>query len=457
MRVVIIGAARQGTALARYLALHGARVAITDRRSRDELQPAVNGLADLQVDWFLGGHPLSVLDGADLLCLSGGVPLSLPLVKEAQARLIQLSNDSQILLEETPCKVIGITGSAGKTTTTSLVGEIANQAIQSPTTGAGFRRVWIGGNIGTPLISYLDEMSADDLAIMELSSFQLEIMHKSPHVAAILNITPNHLDRHGSMEVYTAAKAHILAAQSDQDFAVLSRDDPGSWGLAEKVCGRLVTFGIKESNGWVGSYQHNGMIYFKDHDQTIPVMPVREVQLRGAHNLLNVLAASAIARCVDLPVEAIRTAVASFLGVAHRLEFVRRWCGADWFNDSIATAPERSMAAIRSFREPIVLLAGGRDKDLPWGEFAQLVVQRVRYLILFGEAAEKIEGVIRDTPGSHALPMLRCEHLKDAVRIASEIVDPGDVVLLSPGGTSFDEFTDFEERGECFRRWVRDL
>jgi len=457
MKVVILGAARQGTALARYLALHGARVTINDRRSQSELQSAVDSLAGIPVDWVLGDHPLSVLDGADLLCLSGGVPLTLPLVQEAQVRNIQLSNDSQILLEETPCRVIGITGSAGKTTTTSLVGEIANQAVSSPRTGFELRRVWVGGNIGTPLISFLDEMSVDDLAVMELSSFQLEIMSKSPHVAAILNITPNHLDRHGSMEVYTEAKAHILEGQSDNDSAVLSRDDPGAWGLAGRVRGKLITFGMREPHGWVGSFQHDGMIYYKDQDQTTTIMPIKEVQLRGAHNLLNILAACAIARCVNLPVEAIRTAVAGFLGVAHRLEYVRRWGGADWYNDSIATAPERTMAAIRSFREPLVLLAGGRDKDLPWEEFAQLVVQRLRYLILFGEAAEKIEAIIRATPGSHALPMLRCKGLKDAVGLAAEVVEAGDVVLLSPGGTSFDEFSDFEERGECFRRWVRNL
>lgn len=457
MRVVILGAARQGTALARYLALHGAQVTINDRRSQRELQSIVDSLAGIPVKWVFGDHPLSVLDNADLLCLSGGVPVTLPIVEEAQVRNIQLSNDSEILLEETPCKVIGITGSAGKTTTTSLVGEIANQSVASPRTDLGLRKVWVGGNIGTPLISFLDEMKVNDLAIMELSSFQLEIMSKSPQVAAILNITPNHLDRHGTMEVYTEVKAHILDGQSGNDSAVLNRDDPGAWGLAGRVRGKMITFGMKEPDNWVGSFQHDGMIYYKEQDQTTAIMPIKEVQLRGAHNLLNVLAACAIARCVNLPVESIRSAIAGFVGVAHRLEFVRRWGGADWYNDSIATAPERAMAAIRSFREPLVLLAGGRDKDLPWEEFAQLVVQRVRYLILFGEAAEKIEGIIRTTPGSHALPMLRCKGLRDAIVSAADVVEAGDIVLLSPGGTSFDEFIDFEERGECFRQWVRNL
>ncbi len=226
-RVVIIGAARQGIALARYLAQHGARVILNDRRSETELQAARAALADLesQIRWVCGDHPLDLLESADLLCVSGGVPLTLPLVVEARQRGIPLSNDSQIFLEAAACRVIGITGSAGKTTTTTLVGRIAQAALAA---GRLFGKVWVGGNIGVPLIGVLGEMSAQDLAVMELSSFQLELMTRSLQVAAVLNITPNHLDRHGSMAAYTAAKARILAYQSSVDSAVLGRDDPGA-------------------------------------------------------------------------------------------------------------------------------------------------------------------------------------------------------------------------------------
>jgi len=452
--VVILGAARQGTALARYLVQHGAHVLLNDRQPADALEDARQSLADLpssQLQWVSGGHPLEILDQADLLCLSGGVPLELPLVQEAIRRDIPLSNDSQIFLEIAPCKVIGITGSAGKTTTTTLVGRMAQQA-------ASGWRAWVGGNIGAPLISDVDEMQPGDLAVMELSSFQLEIMTRSPQVAAILNITPNHLDRHVTMLAYTAAKARILAYQGEEYTAILNRDDPGSAALQSLVKGSLVTFGKSRPEIGVGTYVHQESIMLRQDSGTLRLMPTRSIQLRGEHNLSNVLAATAIAAAAGLPVEAMRSAVESFRGVPHRLEYVRTWGGADWYNDSIATAPERSMAALRSFDEPagpsrsIVLLAGGRDKDLPWEDFAALVRQRVRRLVVFGEAAEII---IRAMGINY--PLQRCATLDEAVQAAAKLVMPGDIVLLSPGGTSFDEFSDFEERGECYKKLVMHL
>ncbi len=452
MRVLIVGAGRQGIALARYLVARGARVALTDRRPAAELQQEQQALADLPLEWALGDHPLSLLDGVDLLCPSGGVPLDIPIVVEARRRGIPLSNDSQIFLEEAPCTVIGITGSAGKTTTTTLVGRMAEAEF-------GPERTWIGGNIGNPLIANLDHMAEDHLAVVELSSFQLEIMTQSPPVAAILNITPNHLDRHKTMEAYTAAKARILRYQQEGDVAVLGRDDPGAWGLAAAVRGRLLSFGRgKPVENQAGVFLREGMISFWDGKTVQDLVPQELVSLRGEHNLLNVLAACAIAKAAGFSVQAMRSGVEGFTGVEHRLEFVQSRGGVDWFNDSIATAPERAMAAIRSFDQPLVLLAGGRDKDLPWGEFARLVCQRVDHLVLFGEAGAMIEQVIqRHRVGSRPFSIHRCAGLQEAVTTAAEIAEPGDVVLLSPGGTSFDEFRDFAERGERFREWVRKL
>jgi UDP-N-acetylmuramoylalanine--D-glutamate ligase len=457
--VVIIGAARQGLALARYLIRHNAAVRINDHRSPEQLQDARHALADLgdRVQWTFGGHPLSLLENCDLLCLSGGVPLNLPLVKAAQASGIPLSNDSQIFLEAAPCPVIGITGSAGKTTTTSLVGEIARQT-ELP------GRVWVGGNIGLPLISQVDEMGPQDLAIMELSSFQLEIMTLAPQIAAILNITPNHLDRHKTMEVYTAAKARILTYQNAESWAVLNRDDPGSWNLKDEPRGRLLSFGRHAPDpipaGFAGTFMQDGMIVVQAPNRggPQPVLPGSEIRLRGEHNLLNSLAACAIAAAVGLPVSAMQAGLRGFRGVAHRLEWIRQWGGADWYNDSIATAPERVMAAIRSFDEPLILLAGGRDKDLPWQDFAKLVCERVDHLVVFGEAADTIARAVeaaRNQPGRPSVAI--CNGLEQAVQAAAGLVEPGDVVLLSPGGTSFDEFIDFEERGACFAHWVKRL
>jgi len=322
----------------------------------------------------------------------------------------------------------------------------------------------VGGNIGKPLIERLDEMQSADLAVMELSSFQLEIMDRSPQVAGLLNLTPNHLDRHGTMQAYTAAKARILDFQSSQDIAVLGRDDPGAWSLRERVQGRLFTFGIQEPAADLeGTFLQEDGIFLRSKEYAkvseMRIMERSRIRLRGEHNLLNVLAACALAAAAGLPVTAMQAGVDDFLGVAHRLEFVRSWGGAEWYNDSIATAPERAMAAIRSFDEPLVLLAGGRDKDLPWQDFAALVRQRVDHLIVFGEAAEIIVRAFEAAPqaGHASASLTRCKGLHEAVQAAARIVEPGDIVLLSPGGTSFDEFKDFEERGKCFAHWVKEL
>jgi UDP-N-acetylmuramoylalanine--D-glutamate ligase len=453
-RVVILGAARQGQALARYLVGHGALVTLNDRRRPEEMTAVMNSLADLGLRWELGGHPLSLLEGTEMLAVSGGVPLDNPLVVEAQRRAILLTNDSQVFMEAAPCKIVGITGSAGKTTTTMLVGRIA----QADRSGM-FRRAWVGGNIGDPLINHVDEMVAEDVAIMELSSFQLEQMTTSPHVAAILNITPNHLDRHGTMEAYTAAKARILAFQSPQDVAVLGRDDPGAWGLQGQVRGKLLSFGFTPpATGAEGGMLRDGD-FFLGMQGSETLLPIRDlIELRGEHNRLNVLAACTIALAAGFSPQAMRAGVSGFKGAPHRLEFVRERNGASWYNDSIATAPERTMAAIRSFEEPLVLLLGGRDKKLPWSDLADLIHRRVDHVVLFGELAAKISAVIGPTvAGERPFSLVRCESLRDAVQAASRAAKPGFVVLFAPGGTSFDEFTDFEERGESFRKWVQEL
>jgi UDP-N-acetylmuramoylalanine--D-glutamate ligase len=468
-RVTILGGARQGQAAAHWLARHGARVTVNDRRSEAEMATARQALADTPVTWVLGGHPLEMLDTTDILCLSGGVPLDNPLVIEAVRRGIPLTNDTQIFMEAAPCPTVGITGSAGKTTTTSLLGEMARKAkdeirkMKDEKIAASSFLLhpssFVGGNIGDPLLNHVDEMQAGDLAILEISSFQLEQMTISPNVAAILNITPNHLDRHGTMEAYTAAKRRILEFQGRDDTAVLCRDDAGSWGERKSVRGRLATFGMGPlSAGQEGTFLADGILHIGGRGVETALLRRDQVQLRGEHNVMNVLAAFAIGYAADLPLDAMLEAAEDFRGVAHRLEFVRAWDGAKWYNDSIATAPERTMAAIRSFDEPIVLLLGGRDKNLPWADLASLVHERVDHVVLFGEAAEIIAAALGEqVPGQRPFTLERCKSLSEAVWAASRVAEPGDVVLLSPGGTSFDEFCDFEERGERFRKWVSEL
>jgi UDP-N-acetylmuramoylalanine--D-glutamate ligase len=454
-RVLILGAARQGQALARWLARQGAHVILNDLRPLDDMRAAQAAFSDVNVEWVLGSHPLELLARVDLLCPSGGIPLTLPIVAEAIQRGIPLSNDTQIFLEAVPCKTIGITGSAGKTTTTTLVGKMAVESltfnIQRST------RVFIGGNIGDPLINYVDEMTAEDLAILEISSFQLDQMNTSTDVAAILNITPNHLDRHGSMESYTAAKARLLDFQSADSTAILGRDNAGSWGLRGRVHGKLLTFSLSPlDEGIDGSYLDDGLLSFREGFAYVPLLRRDHIQLRGDHNVSNVLAAFAIGHAAGFPLDAMLTTAEEFRGVPHRLEFIREFNGARWYNDSIATAPERTIAAIRSFDEPIVLLLGGRDKNLPWNDLADLVHQRVEHVILFGEAAGLIEAALSPTSGK-TRTQVRCEGLREAIWKAAQVAESGAVVLLSPGGTSFDEFTDFAERGERFKTWVQEL
>jgi UDP-N-acetylmuramoylalanine--D-glutamate ligase len=450
LRVVVIGLARQGKALARYLVQAGAEVVVNDRKSVDQMGEARADLEDLPVEYVFGGHPIELLDGADRLCLSGGVPSDLPLVEEALRRGIPVLNDSQIFLESCPCQTVGITGSAGKSTTTALVGAMA--AVDTE------RRAWVGGNIGRPLLSDLASIGPDDLAVVELSSFQLEWMSVSPNVAAVLNITPNHLDRHHTMAAYTRAKANILAHQTSQDVALLGHDDPGAWALRSQVQGRLVSFGRNTPPEGTGTFIRDGHIIWTSSGESTTLADLGTLRLRGRHNQMNALAASAIAMLVDMPLAAIRAGLQTFAGLPHRLEFVRRVKGADWYDDSIATAPERTLAALASFEtEPIVLLAGGRDKDLPWDAFAETVSRRVDHLVLFGEAAPKIADAVKEGSGDRIQTLDVCDDLEAAVARAADLAGEGDVVLLAPGGTSFDAFVDFEARGERFKHLVNDL
>jgi UDP-N-acetylmuramoylalanine--D-glutamate ligase len=453
--VVILGLARQGKALARFFAERGVSVTVSDSRTPEQLGAAMDDLADLNLRYVLGEHPLSLLDGCDLLCLSGGVPLELPIVREAQQRGIPLSNDAQEFLVRCPAPVVGITGSAGKTTTTSLVGEML---------AASGLKTWVGGNIGNPLINDLPDMEPGDRVVMELSSFQLDLMTVSPHVAGVLNITPNHLDRHKTMAAYIAAKRNIVAYQSAGDIAVLGYDEPNARALHAATPGDVRYFS-GETAVDTGAYLEGDTLVLRRDGDEAAICARDDVRLRGFHNVLNTLAAVALADAAGASVAGMRDAIAKFTGVAHRLEEVRTLRDVLWVNDSIATAPERVLAALEAFDAPLILLAGGRDKDLPWARFAERVVGRVRVLVLFGEAASLIDDKVsralalaRDAGKPAALEAkVRAGTLERAVEVAAAHARAGEVVLLSPGGTSFDAFKDFEARGARFRALVGGL
>ncbi|MGD2077489.1 MAG: UDP-N-acetylmuramoyl-L-alanine--D-glutamate ligase [Chloroflexota bacterium] len=445
-RIVILGLARQGKALARFAANQGAIVVVSDVRPAEALQPEIEELSDIAFEAVLGDHPLSLLDDADMLAVSGGVPDDAPLLASARKRGIPITNDSLEFIKRVQGTVIGITGSAGKTTTTALTGAMIRES---------GRQAWVGGNIGHPLISELENIRSNDIVVQELSSFQLQYWTESPPIAAVLNITPNHLDRHKTMVAYREAKSNILRFQTPNDMALLSADDPGTGALRHLVRGRLREFSLElpvEDGAFVG----NGKIRLRDTEREWVICDLADIPLRGQHNVRNVLAASVLADSVGVTAQEMKQAIREFDAVEHRLELVRTINGVQYVNDSIATSPERAIAALESFEEPVILLAGGRDKNMVWGEWGDIVIKRAKATVLFGELRSMMADLLtRKATNDASSPMItEVEQLSEAVRVAAKIAQPGDVVLLAPGGTSFDAFVDFAARGEFFRREV---
>lgn len=458
-KILILGAGRQGQAAARFMLARHASLTITDSASAEKLQPVLDEFAGEPIHWVLGAHPFSLLDGLDFIIVSGGADLRQPLLAEAVSRGIALVNDTEIFMRESAVPIIAITGSAGKTTTTTLVGQIARAGQQRlrPNTD-----VYVGGNIGNPLLPLVDKIQPDDTVILELSSFQLDLVAHSPHIAAVLNITPNHLDRHGTMEAYIHAKSNILRFQRPQDLAVLNRDDANSDALRSSVHGNLVTYGftpIHQSGAArekIAVCADETTIYAIIDGKRVDILGFDEVSLPGRHNLSNVMAAAAITLCAGFDVEAIRAGVIGFTGVPHRLETVGVIGGVRYINDSIATAPERTLAAVEALsNEPMILLLGGRDKKLPWDKLAGVLHANAKAVITFGEDGSMIADVIESSPANTGvLTIRRATTMFDALEKSKSIATEGDVVVLSPGGTSYDAFKDFEERGEQFRQWV---
>ncbi len=489
-KIVILGLARQGLALVRFFTRAGAHVVVSDRAPAERLTPELAQLNGLPVETALGDHPFALLDDCDLLCLSGGVPPQIPIVQEAIRRGIPLSNDSLLTLQLAPCPVIAITGSSGKTTTTTLVGEMLRQ-----TFGAS-RQVHVGGNIGAPLIDRLDQVRAEDWIVLELSSFQLELWDPrlawgdlrelGPDVAALLNITPNHLDRHPSMAAYADAKLNLLRHLKPTSRVILGADDPVTARLAlddwSDAAGDLpqtwqLDAPLRETGQALKDQGVDIHLFSRLHPvprgawleehrlvyQGATICPREDVRLRGDHNVSNLLAAAAISGAAGATVEAMAHVARTFTGVPHRLEEVASRGGVTWINDSIATAPERAVAGLRSFpagAQTLILLAGGKDKNLPWDAFAEEVLQRVSYLIGFGDAGAMIVRTVQERAAYRQQPAPSTaivSRLEEAVHLAAQIAQPNTVVLLSPGGTSFDAYKNFEERGEHFRRLVMEM
>lgn len=491
-RIVILGLARQGLALARFLVRQGAQVVISDAAPAEKLATELTKLGDLPVELVLGGHPLSLLAGCDLLCLSGGVPPQIELVQTAIARGTPLSNDSLLTFQMACYRGLGplvaITGSSGKTTTTTLTGLML---------AASGQRVHVGGNIGSPLLDRLESIQPGDRLVLELSSFQLELFDPAvawgpfdqlgPDVAAILNITPNHLDRHPDMSAYAAAKFNLFRHLPPGAQVVLNLDDavtgrvarpehtgggqvlPAEWKLEaattsaatamQQAQATVVPFSRQQPLTRGAWLEGETLVYNGQ-----PICSRHDVQLRGDHNISNLLAAAAISGAAGATVAAMGEVARTFRGVPHRLEVVKGGNGVTWINDSIATSPERAVAALRSFipgEQMLILLAGGKDKNLPWGSFADEVGQRVNHLIGFGQAGSMIVNLVQERSRYTQKAAPNCavvQRLDEAVALAAQVAKLDAthplVVLLSPGGTSYDAYKDFEARGEHFRQLV---
>lgn len=458
-RVLVLGLGREGRAVTRVLASEGAHVTVSDRRDRAALHDEIHGLDDLAmpVRFILGDpDPAALLGACDLLVLSPGVDKRLPLVREAMRRGIPLSSETALFTACCRAPIVGVTGSAGKTTTTTLIGQML---------GRGTRPVFVGGNIGAPLLELLGEITPDAVVVLELSSFQLEWLAWSPHVAVVTNITPNHLDRHDSMEEYARAKRNIVAHQLPGDIAVLNKDDARTPWLARATPGRVLYFSltgpVDDGAYLAGDDGVGGDRWLMLARGGVSTRLCRASALRvpGLHNIANVLAATTAAAAYTVPLHDINQSIAAFNGVSHRLEKVRTFAGATYYDDSIATAPERTLAALAALSgTPTVVILGGRDKHLPWRDLARTVVRQCRGVVLIGEAAalirDHLESALHeDADGAHLLTassVVDETTMASAVARAATMAQPGDAVLLAPGCTSYDMYRDFAARGDDF-------
>ena len=438
-RFLVLGLARTGCECARFLVNRGAQVSVSDRRPEPELKQEMASLAGVSIDYYLGGEDRSALTGVDCVIPSPGVPAENPLLRAAVARGIAVLSEIELAHRFLPVPLVAITGTNGKSTTTTLTGEMLK---------AEGKRVFVGGNIGAPLIGFVS--GAWDWGVVEVSSFQLEwAEHFRPHVAALLNLTEDHLDRYPDFAGYCQAKERIFAAQGPDDIAVLNRDDPLVWALRERVQARRVSFGFSPVDDGVCSV--GDAILWRDGSQE-EKFPLRRVQIQGIHNVENMMAAVAMAKAVGVSQAAIQRALEEFPGLEHRLEFVRERAGVRFFNDSKGTNVGAVVKSLASFSSPVLLLAGGVDKGGDYGVLRKAIKQKVRRLILFGAAGQ----IIADALGDLTTTVM-VRDLEAAVRDAAEHAQPGDAVLLSPACSSFDMFRNYAERGKAFKSLLRAL
>ena len=444
-RVLVVGLGKSGLSAAMFLRGQGSRVTVSDARSAMALAKEIPALLEAGIMVESGGHGLLTFRRQDLIVVSPGVPMDTPEVKQVVAFGLPVIGELELASRYLKGQVVAITGSNGKTTTTTLVGKIFKDS-GLPTQ--------VGGNIGLPVIDLVAQSTAETVNVLEVSSFQLETVEEfHPRIAVILNITPDHLDRHGSFEKYVVAKERIFERQGAKDALVLNGDDRVVQLSAARAKSEVFWFSATKAVRR-GAFVRDGVIVWveKEGGVTEPVMPVSEVPLKGAHNIENVLAAVCVARLEKVSAESIRASVASFTAVEHRLELVRKLNGVEFYNDSKATNVDATMKAVASFPKGIHLVLGGKDKDSDYSLMAPLLKERVKAVYTIGSAAEKIERQLHGV-----VKMVAAETMQVAVAEAAKAAVAGDVVLLSPACSSFDRFENYEHRGRVFRQLVNEL
>ena len=441
-KVLVVGLGKSGLAAALFLRRRGAHVTVSDVRSAEALAKDIPALLDEGLMVETGGHGLLTFRRQDLIVVSPGVPLNTPELAQVKSFGLPVIGELELAARFLKGKTLAITGSNGKTTTTALVGEILDKA--------GIATL-VGGNIGVPVVALIDQSTDETWSVLEVSSFQLESTEKfHPAIAVILNITPDHLDRHGSFENYALAKERIFAAQDEHDFLVLNADNARAAQAASRSVAKVYFFSLEHSvlqGAWV---EEGYLVYRAGKDEPVgKIMPLHNVPLKGAHNVENVLAAVCASRLAGVSAEQIRTAVEAFQAVEHRLEYVTTVNGVEFYNDSKATNVDATAKAVAAFSSGIHLILGGKDKNSDYTLLAPLLRSHVQAVYTIGSAAGKIESELRGV-----VSILSCETLANAVSAAASAARPGEVVLLAPACSSFDQFENYEHRGRVFKELV---
>ena len=442
--VAVIGIGISNTPLLERLLAEGIRVTACDKRSREQMGEQAEHLEQLGCELHLGADYLKDLD-ADVIFRTPGLRPDVPEIAACVDRGAVLTSEMEVFFEVCPCTIIAVTGSDGKTTTTTIIAELLK---------AAGKRVWVGGNIGHPLLCEADGMLATDYAVLELSSFQLMTMKHSPHIAVVTNLAPNHLDVHRDMAEYVAAKENIFRHQSGEDVAVFNADNDITAEQSHRAPGRARLFS-RQGEVADGVFLRGEDIVCRSGGHERVVMTTGDIKIPGVHNVENYMAAIA---AVDglVPDEVIRDFAREFGGVEHRIELVRTYRGVRYYNDSIASSPSRTIAGLRSFHEKVILIAGGYDKHIPFDVLGPEIVEHVKLLVLCGATADKIRAAVENAPGYQPgkPEILDVTPFTAAVEAARDRAQPGDVVTLSPACAAFDQFKNFAERGKFFKSIV---